>query len=574
VKWKDAAGRWRKQRTECATKAEAKAFARQLEHRADLQRNHLTPMDGPSTWTFGDLLEWYDEAHAHRVKSQHVRSSVGKHLAPALRLLPLVEVTSACLDELLGGLTRPLSEENEQKPLSPETINHLRSFLHKLFELGIRGGKWSMANPVAGVKRRKVPKRPPAWLRPHEVTAVLPHVAAAWRNLFATAVFTGARRGELTGALKTAVDLDSPRPTITFARSWDSDTTKGGEVRVVPVHPELVPFLRDAIEKSPSELLFPRPDGSMHNMNIDLPSILRSAMARAGLVRGWVHKCRWCEYRTEMVKDAELRRCPTCTKKSEEGSPVEHRKLWPSAIKRTERFHDLRHTTAALLLKIGTPLGIVQKLVGHSDPKITAEIYGHLEAEDSRQYLERLSFSPLPSEPTTPIAQAAGAPSSILSIQTNGLGPPVVRAGDDQKDEAPDPLGFPLGDQALQMVGATGFEPATTCTPKAPTDFPQIPSALFGAHGSTVRAVAHEVRAGVRPAPSTNSIPSNAHGPPVVRFRLVEDVLTVPEVAAVLKVVPATVYALISKGQLAHFRVNNAIRVRRAELERFMAGDQ
>jgi excisionase family DNA binding protein len=49
-------------------------------------------------------------------------------------------------------------------------------------------------------------------------------------------------------------------------------------------------------------------------------------------------------------------------------------------------------------------------------------------------------------------------------------------------------------------------------------------------------------------------------------------VLTVREIAAILKVVPATVYAMIERGQLAHFRVNNAIRVRRAELERAIVG--
>ena len=44
-------------------------------------------------------------------------------------------------------------------------------------------------------------------------------------------------------------------------------------------------------------------------------------------------------------------------------------------------------------------------------------------------------------------------------------GAPVVRTCAEEKHEGPDSLGFPLANQALQMVGATGFEPATTCTP-------------------------------------------------------------------------------------------------------------
>ena len=60
-----------------------------------------------------------------------------------------------------------------------------------------------------------------------------------------------------------------------------------------------------------------------------------------------------------------------------------------------------------------------------------------------------------------------------------------------------------------------------------------------------------------------NSIPTRGRGPPVVQLRSVDDVLTVKEVAALLKVVPATIYAMIERGHLEHFRVNNSIRVRR-----------
>lgn len=588
VKWRDAAGTWRKQRTHCDTKAEAKAFVRQLEHRAELQRHELAPMDAPTALTFGQLLTWYDEKHAHRVKSQTLRLSVGKHLEPALGALALVDVTSTVIDELLGEKSRPLSELNDKRPLSPETLNHLRGFLHKLFGLAIRAGLWTRANPVDNVDRQRVPKRPPAWLRPHEVTAVLPHIPEEWRPMFATAVFTGMRRGELTALQKREVDLISEKPTITVCRSWDSDYTKGGRVRQVPVHPELVPFLAAAMEASPSELVFPREDGSMHSLNIDLPGLLRSAMVRAGMVRGWVHTCRRCKQKGVKVEvkaqDAELRHCPTddCGMR-----------LWPVAIKRTERFHDLRHTTAALLLKIGTPLAIVQKLVGHSDPAITTEIYGHLEAEDARAYLEKLSFSPLAAPefeaqrqvanapsihvekqevPSTLIADPSGSPAIGPEMKIEFLGLPVVPLGPNGKNEGPDSGRFPEGNQGLQMVGATGFEPATTCTPRHEAGLPQIPRLP---HPSTLSPVSRgwAPETSVEPpALSISSLLPTRLGLPVVPLRAVEEVLTVKEIAAELRVTPASVYSLIDRGQLAHFRVNNAIRVRRSEFERFKSG--
>lgn len=69
-------------------------------------------------------------------------------------------------------------------------------------------------------------------------------------------------------------------------------------------------------------------------------------------------------------------------------------RLWVKAVPRHVRFHDLRHTTATLLLKKKVPLATVQKLMRHSSPTITARIYGHLDVEDLREGVDSLSLSP------------------------------------------------------------------------------------------------------------------------------------------------------------------------------------
>ena len=46
--------------------------------------------------------------------------------------------------------------------------------------------------------------------------------------------------------------------------------------------------------------------------------------------------------------------------------------------------------------------------------------------------------------------------------------------------------------------------------------------------------------------------------------------LTVREVAAALKVSTATVYRLVERGELAHLRVSNAIRIRVVDMESFV----
>jgi len=52
-------------------------------------------------------------------------------------------------------------------------------------------------------------------------------------------------------------------------------------------------------------------------------------------------------------------------------------------------FHSLRHTFASLLVKDGVSLYHVQKLLGHSSPRVT-EIYAHLGGSELLGSVERL----------------------------------------------------------------------------------------------------------------------------------------------------------------------------------------
>ncbi len=42
------------------------------------------------------------------------------------------------------------------------------------------------------------------------------------------------------------------------------------------------------------------------------------------------------------------------------------------------RFHDLRHTAASLMLNHDIPVLVVSRMLGHSRPSITLDVYGHL----------------------------------------------------------------------------------------------------------------------------------------------------------------------------------------------------
>lgn len=57
------------------------------------------------------------------------------------------------------------------------------------------------------------------------------------------------------------------------------------------------------------------------------------------------------------------------------------------------RFHELRHSCASLLLNSGCTLKDVQEWMGHADIKMTANIYGHLDAARKQSMAEKLSGS-------------------------------------------------------------------------------------------------------------------------------------------------------------------------------------
>ena len=63
-------------------------------------------------------------------------------------------------------------------------------------------------------------------------------------------------------------------------------------------------------------------------------------------------------------------------------------------------FHSLRHTFASWLVQCGTSLYEVQKLLGHSNPRVT-QVYAHLSPSDLHDTVDRLSVQYQPSQQVT-----------------------------------------------------------------------------------------------------------------------------------------------------------------------------
>ena len=55
-----------------------------------------------------------------------------------------------------------------------------------------------------------------------------------------------------------------------------------------------------------------------------------------------------------------------------------------------QRFHDLRHAAASSMLAEGVSLRVVTEVLGHSEIDITANIYGHVMPELSKDATDRV----------------------------------------------------------------------------------------------------------------------------------------------------------------------------------------
>lgn len=375
IKYRDVTGKTKNVPTKSDTKTAAKRLLRELEQKIERQRHGLEPMPVVEIVTFGELMtKWWKE-HEPLLRSKTIQPFAEKHLRAPLGDKPLGEISVGMLEELFNRL---LTE------LSPQSCLHLRSYISKLYRYAARRDLWRGANPASSLRKFKVPKKKPEYLRPVEIARVLDELDDRWRPLFVTAFFTGMRKGELLALKKSDVDLVTG--TITVRRSNNFDTTKGSHEDELPIANGLRSVLARAISDSSSELVFPRADGRQYPPDLALAKVFRRAMARAGVVVGFEHVCRrkGCGFR-ERRDHGAASLCPRCAMK-----------LWVKPIPKPLRFHDTRHSTAALLLRAKVPLVIVQKVLRHSDPAITANIYGNIGSDDLREAVNILGDSVRP----------------------------------------------------------------------------------------------------------------------------------------------------------------------------------
>ncbi len=268
-KYKDEGGRWKMVPTKQPTKVQARRWVEEIEERIS---NGKVGIEAPKDEkTFAQAIAYWLETHSAAALTSH-GDNLGraKPLVDAFGSLRLSEITHERIDAFRASCKRQTKEGldgNRVPKWAVGTINRMLALLRKVLNDSAHWG-WITAAPK--VKLLPQPETDFEYLRKDEATRFLSWTAENASDtfpLYAAAIYTGARMGELYGLRWIDVDLD--QRVVTFSRSYDQPHTKSKKIRRVPVNAELVDVLKAWRGRcAPSELVFPKPDGSMRRKEI------------------------------------------------------------------------------------------------------------------------------------------------------------------------------------------------------------------------------------------------------------------------------------------------------------------
>jgi len=277
--------------------------------------------------------------------------AVRLHIEPVLGHLKLSDVSRAHVKELVKRWVRAgMVASSVRNNLDP---------LRVIFREAIEDGQVSL-DPIAGMKlptgrgrRERVADRA-------EAQVLIDALDESDRALWACAFYGGLRRGELR-ALKWS-DVDFGAGVIRVERGWDDEegeqaTKTEAGVRRVPLAGALRKLLvayKLASRRHDDALVFGR--------TAELPFIPSTVRARA--------LAAWKAENERRVKDAQ--------------DPEQVELLRPITL------HEARHSAASYLIEAGLNDLELTSMIGHSDPRTTKLIYGHLFPDSSEKVAAKL----------------------------------------------------------------------------------------------------------------------------------------------------------------------------------------
>ncbi|HEV2123759.1 MAG TPA: site-specific integrase, partial [Chloroflexota bacterium] len=273
--------------------------------------------------------------------------TVRVHIMPTLGMIQLAKLTPQHVAAVL--------QAKRGAGLSPRTVAYIRSVLCIALN---RALKWGMVtrNVAALTDAPRVERPEIRPLTPEQARQFVAAVDGARDEaLYRVALALGLRLGEALGLSWTDVDLDT------------------GTLRV-----------RHALQRIDGKLVLKAPKTEKSRRTLTMPGSLVAALRK--------HKVRQLEERLvsgNRWTDSGLVFTNTIGRPMEPSNVLKtFKKHLAAAGLPEQRFHDLRHAAASLLLAQGVPPRVVMDILGHSQMATTMNLYSHVMPAAHREAAE------------------------------------------------------------------------------------------------------------------------------------------------------------------------------------------
>jgi integrase len=319
--------------------------ALQIANQAKMQGNLTSTRNETVEMFFMDWLHFRLQPQVRERTYQGYHDLIVKHILPTLGHIKLQKLTPMQIQQLY--------DLKRQQQYSPQTILKIHKILRRVLEDAVY-----LHHIQYNVCQKVYPPRQP---KGHLIAKALSvaeakQLLAAARGdeleaLYVLAITTGMRQGELLALTWDDIDFTTGKLQVRRSLNRSSQKQTGGvasELKTVSSRRciQLTPMALDALQRH-----------ALQQKHLQEETKKRKEK-REGR---WV----FCNTRGNPLRASSLIRSSFRPLLEKAGIPP-------------IRFHDLRHTTATLLLSMGTHPKIVQELLGHSQIIVTLEIYSHI----------------------------------------------------------------------------------------------------------------------------------------------------------------------------------------------------
>jgi len=290
----------------------------------------------PKKILFAEYAKEWLEKHSkiNKAPSSHSRDEgiIRLHLNPHFGKFYLHQLTQTLLEDYI--VARLGEKTYRGKQVTKCTVNHELEVLRKMLNDAVK--KQYLDKSPIHIELFDIPERDYQYLEKDEAVKFLEAAEPCDKGVFATALYTGLRKGEIFHLKKSSIDMNNKIINITEGGS--NGTTKNKKLGRIPIHSKLLPFIEAAL-KTDGEYLFPSVNGGMRN---DARKSFRRALSKAGIAK-----------------------------------PL--------------RFHDLRHTFASHFMMDCGNIYALKTLGRWADNKMVSR-YTHLSPNYLQDSLEKLNY--------------------------------------------------------------------------------------------------------------------------------------------------------------------------------------